>query len=227
VTEKSEEQTKNTLSEELQQRATRLDWCGFAAGASFILSLLAGGAYITSTAGTTTPTIISNYSALLVSYFIGSSAGHYYGKAISEGGSSVHSAYLGAFSVLVLYWLYRVQVSPLSAALVFMTLSLILAHGTDIIQRSKEIKRGVDYFAKGLSPFGILVFGVFEFIPSGVINVSAVVHTVHNSLTETVNFQGASVNIVVFAIGALVVLTIGLVVLATMFRSDTSQGTTR
>jgi len=175
--------------------------------------LISGGVFVKSLAGQPSGRLINSYSALLVSYFIGSTAGHYYGKAISDRGTSVHSAYLGASTMLVIYWLVRVRLSPLTGALVFMTLALILAHGTDLIRRSKEIKQAIDYFAKGLSPLGILLFGVFEFLPPGVIEPAKVTSTIHRSLTQDVILLGASVNILVFGVGSLLGVLIILTVL--------------
>ncbi|GGK63461.1 hypothetical protein [Haloarcula sebkhae] len=214
MSEQSDNQSKKNLGKEATQSSEQIDWRGFGSGAFFILSLIAGGAFINSVSGMSSSGIINSYSALLVSYFIGSTAGHYYGRAISDRGSSLHSAYLGASTILVGFWLFRVRVSPLSAALIFMTISLMLAHGTDIIKQSSEIRRAVDYFAKGVSPLGMLLFGVFEFIPSGIIEPGKIVSTIHNSLTQDVLVLGATLNIVVFAVGGFIIVCLGILLLA-------------
>lgn len=223
MSEDSPEQGEFGVLEKAISRTSNVDWNGFAAGGTFILALIAGAAYIRSTAGSNVPSILNGYSALFVSFFIGSSAGHYYGMAIKNDGSSVHSAYLGAFTLLFAYWLYNVRVSALSAAMIFMATSLILAHSTDIIQNSKPIKSAVDYFAKGISPIGILVFGVFSYLPPGTIDSRQLIATIHNSLVQEVSVRGAEVNIVVFAVIGIVSLIIVVWVLAVIFSTPDSD----
>lgn len=227
MSEDAPEQGEYGILDRVMSRGGNVDWTGFASGGTFILALIAGAAFIRSTAGSDVPNILNGYSALFVSFFIGSSAGHYYGMAIKNDGSSVHSAYLGAFTFLFIYWLYNVRVSALSAAMIFMASSLILAHSTDIIQNSRPIKRAVDYFAKGISPIGILLFGVFSYLPPGTIDSRQIIATIHDSLTQEVSILGAEGNIVVFAVLVIIALVIVVWILAIIFSPSDSDSRSR
>jgi len=196
-----------------------VDWRAYFAGLSFIAALAAGGSYIQIQAAS--GALLKNYAGLFVSLFIGASTGHYYGKALEEAEESVHSAYLGIFTFLFAYWLYQNQLSLLSATLILMTLSLILGHDSTLIADSIYIQKLVNYFAEGLSPIGIILFGVLKFV-SPALPFDAISQTVVNSLSQNVTILSADINIVVFT----VVLIIGIPISFYLFSLLTSSTTT-
>jgi len=79
-----------------------IDWKAYLAGLTFAAALAAGGAFIQQEA--VTGELLQSYNGLFVSLLIGSSTGHYYGKALDSRGGNLISAYLGVFTLLFVYW---------------------------------------------------------------------------------------------------------------------------
>ena len=79
-----------------------------------------------------------------------------------------------------------------------MAISLFLAHDS-LISDSKGIRQMVGYFADGISPVGVVIFGVLKFV-SPAIAYEPIFQTIINSLTQRVNVFGARINIVIFFI---------------------------
>ena len=182
-----------------------IDYHSFIAGLSFIAALAAGGQFIHTQA--VSGDLFANYGALFVSLFIGTSTGHYLGKAVEQQSRSVNYAYLGAFIALSAYWLWQNQVSYLSLSLILMSVSLFLAHDS-LIGDSKNIRQLVGYFADGISPIGVVVFGVLKFVGPA-IAFEPIFQIVIDSLTQKVNILGAKINIIIFTVmmlGMLLVL---------------------
>lgn len=181
--------------------SSSINWLAYLAGLTFMAALAAGGEFITQQAAT--DSLLKDYGILFASFFIGSSTGHYYGKAVDNERKAVNSAYLGAFTLLFSYWVYQNRVSLLTVVLTLMTVSLVLAHHSGLVVNSKFIKKSIDYFAAGLSPLGILLFGAMKYV-APILPFSGMTQTVIASLTQKVSFLGASVNIVIFWIGVLI-----------------------
>lgn len=185
-----------------------IDWHAFFAGLTFMAAMVASAGYVRM--GAASGSLLNDYSAILVSLFIGSTTGHYWGKSLEPYGNSVNSAYLGAAAVLFVYWAIQNRISLLTASLVLITISLILSHQTSLIADSDYIRKSVEYFAEGLSPVGLVVFGVLKFVtPSGV--VDDIVRITVQSLSQEVVILSARLNVVVF-IGLL-----GLTLLIVLF----------
>lgn len=197
-----------------------VDWRAYLAGLTFIAALAAGGRYIQIQAAS--EALLQNYAALLVSLFIGASTGHYYGKAMEEAKESINSAYLGIFTFLFAYWLYQNQISLLSATLILITISLILGHDSTLIADSIYIQKLVSYFAEGLSPAGLILFGVLKFV-SPAIPFNAITQTVVASLSQNVTILSAQINIVVFAVSLIIGIPLAFYIFSILTGTNTTN----
>jgi hypothetical protein len=129
-------------------------------GATFIFGLYFIGQYL----------IVEGSSVkdglLWQSLFLGLGLGHYIGKGMKTDDNKLTDWFVGAFFVVTGIILLQLGIAPLSGTIIFLALSMLLLHASELLDHHGGVEWLVDLFSGKLSIFYLAVYvGGFKLLP--------------------------------------------------------------